>query len=435
MTGLLDSFPEAISPQYVMSELNAAICLYRGPVRVRIGADTWRAAGALTYTWFPSPGLILRIRGVPGSASGAQFPLEADFEISNGKPFRGKQVGLSIGSRIELTFHLLTAEQTYASGPLTKLLFHIPNFVQYNGGLIEHANSHYNGRIEATYDHWKVTIDRIIDPNSGNKSHVPGGFDITHVGLLERSDGMQFNFDDVQDVLKCLGFTLTFIRGGWCVPFLLIGQDNHGNKMHATWKTVRIDPMFNGSSWFPQFAAIKAFSELLPLVADKMQQEKDRQDLQALVDWYAFLLKNTREPHFALPIVTSALDLIFWKMFVDVGIIKDENGIDKLAASDRIRLILDKLNVPSDIPPACEELKKAAESKNWADLPHALTELRNSLVHPKKRERLYQVTPRAVWDVVRVGIQYLELGILWMLGYKGSYWDRISSKEAAVPWA
>ncbi|WP_276956385.1 hypothetical protein [Allomeiothermus silvanus] len=433
MADLLASLPEAISPQYVMSEPNAAICLYRGPVRVRIGANTWRAAGALTYTWFPSSGLILRIREVPGSASGAQFPLEADFEISGGRPFRGSL--LSIGSRTELTFLLSTVEKTYVSGPLTKLLFHIPNFVRYGGNFVRKANSYYGGRIEATYDCWKVTIDQIKDANLNNKLHLPGSFDITHVGLLERSDGMQFYFDDVQDVLRCLGITFTFIRGGWCVPFLLVGQDNDGNKMHAIWETVRIDPIFGGRSWFPRTATIEAFSELLPLVADKMRREKDGQDLQALVDWYAFLLKNTGEPYFALPIVTSALDLIFWDIFVGGGIIKDENSIDKLNVADRIRLILDKLKVSSDIPPACEELKKAAESKNWADLPHALTELRNSLVHPKKRERLYQVTPRAVWDVVRVGIQYLELGILRMLGYKGSYWDRISDKEAAVPWA
>lgn len=435
MADLLASSPEAISPQYVMSEPNAAICLYRGPVRVRIGANTWRAAGILTYRWFPFPGLILCIRGVPGSASVAQLSLEADFEISDGKPFRGSRVRLSMGSRIESTFLLSTVEKTYVSGPLTKLLFHIPNFVSYNGHFVRKANLYYDGRIEATYDCWKVTIDQIEDANSNNKLYLPGSFDITHVGLLERSDGMQFNFDDVQDVLRCLGLTFTFIRGGWCAPFLLVGQDNHGNKMHAIWETVRIDPMFDGRSWFPQTAAIKAFSELLPLVADKVRQEKDGQDLQALIDWYAFLLKNTREPYFALPIVTSALDLIFWDIFVGGGIIKDENSIDKLNVSDRIRLILDKLNVPSDIPPACKELKKAAESKNWADLPHALTELRNGLVHPKKRERLYQVTPGAVWDAVRVGIQYLELGILWMLGYKGSYWDRISDKNAAVPWA
>jgi predicted HTH transcriptional regulator len=96
-------------------------------------------------------------------------------------------------------------------------------------------------------------------------------------------------------------------------------------------------------------------------------------------------------------------------------------GFKDLWASDKFRLLFSSLGIPLDIPPATPALQGLASSgqMNWIDAPHSLTEIRNSLVHPEHKHRGQLGT--AFHEAWNLGLWYLEMGILAVCGYSGTY--------------
>lgn len=135
-----------------------------------------------------------------------------------------------------------------------------------------------------------------------------------------------------------------------------------------------------------------------------------------------------------------------------------EGGFDKLPASDKIRLLLSQFGISKVIPPnpsfqtentyasqfspiemPLNDLIQLAQDSNWVDGPHALTEIRNGITHPKKkkREKVYQASFEAKYEVANLGLWYLELVLLAMFNYQGNYENRllINAPPQPVPWS
>src|SRR5262249_17337515 len=96
------------------------------------------------------------------------------------------------------------------------------------------------------------------------------------------------------------------------------------------------------------------------------------------------------------------------------------------------------------IPSHCSDLANFAKAYNLEDLPGALVDVRNALVHgsPRKVERLFA---RATGDNERIDLWYLtggllEQAILAIVGYRGKILRRDLNEKLAtsalrqVPW-
>ena len=108
-----------------------------------------------------------------------------------------------------------------------------------------------------------------------------------------------------------------------------------------------------------------------------------------------------------------------------------------LWASDKFRLLFSSLNIPLDIPSETPELLACKSKMNWLDAPHALTEIRNSLIHPEHKKRDQFST--AYYEAWNLGLWFLEMGILAICGYSGTYGNRLKRRHIGqienVPWA
>jgi hypothetical protein len=81
-------------------------------------------------------------------------------------------------------------------------------------------------------------------------------------------------------------------------------------------------------------------------------------------------------------------------------------------------------------------MAKLAKVFNWLDAPHALTEIRNSLIHPEHKNRgRFQSVYYEAWNL---GLWYLATGLLAVCGYSGTYWNRLRQRWLGrvekVPW-
>jgi hypothetical protein len=112
------------------------------------------------------------------------------------------------------------------------------------------------------------------------------------------------------------------------------------------------------------------------------------------------------------------------------------NGFKDLWASDKFRLLLSSLRIPLEIPSDTPELSNLASSFKWVDAPHALTEIRNSLVHPEhKRRRQFDTVYYEAWNL---GLWYLAMVLLAVCEYSGTYRNRLKKRYVGqvekVPW-
>ncbi|MBD3821423.1 MAG: hypothetical protein IE914_04055 [Thiotrichales bacterium] len=111
-------------------------------------------------------------------------------------------------------------------------------------------------------------------------------------------------------------------------------------------------------------------------------------------------------------------------------------GFKDLWASDKFRLLLSTLSIPNQLENS--NLEQIAKSHKWLDLAHAVTEIRNSIVHPdhKKRGPFDEV----LFPVWNHSLQLIEFIILAICDYKGVYHNRLISGQwegevSSVPWS
>ncbi|MER3426462.1 MAG: hypothetical protein C4299_04850, partial [Thermoleophilia bacterium] len=112
------------------------------------------------------------------------------------------------------------------------------------------------------------------------------------------------------------------------------------------------------------------------------------------------------------------------------------NTFKKTPASDKFRLLFSSLDIPIDLPHETDELRRLKEEMNWLDAPHALTEIRNSLAHAERKHR--GKFRGAYYEAWNLGLWYLELSILGICGYAGTYGNRLRGRWVGeieeVPW-
>jgi hypothetical protein len=70
-----------------------------------------------------------------------------------------------------------------------------------------------------------------------------------------------------------------------------------------------------------------------------------------------------------------------------------------------------------------------------------MSEVRNTLVHPRRREVLTPTSPPVRIQARQLGLRYIELALLALCGYQGKYVNRlhrgptIPDATETVPWA
>jgi hypothetical protein len=100
----------------------------------------------------------------------------------------------------------------------------------------------------------------------------------------------------------------------------------------------------------------------------------------------------------------------------------------KNSAAKKICLLLKNLQMSLSIPSNLNHLSSAANNLEATDGPDAFVKIRNDIVHPEPRRTLFPALRiQAYW----LGLWYLELTLLYLLGYNSMYYNRLLS---GYPW-
>jgi hypothetical protein len=159
------------------------------------------------------------------------------------------------------------------------------------------------------------------------------------------------------------------------------------------------------------------------------------------IHWYVEANAQAGSIEGSIVLTQTAFELLSSALLVETHAWLNADGYEKLPAADRIRLLFVWAGVPAPIPLELSELTKVARADNWPDTPTAMAMIRNTITHPtqRNRERFGRHPSQARTDAWNLGLWCLELFLLRLFEYRGTYGYRLKQRFAGdvvqVPWA
>lgn len=446
--------PEALQPVVNTARANHPITLFKGPALLtdRLGRSA-HSQTTLRLRWLPSPRLELDAADVPFLFGMGEGRKEKDGRTSYSMDFAGAitaripAVAEDVPALVTSMGSTFTAVplRAFESGPgqgFDHVLFHLPNFRTYHGEMIRRPSGKtfhaWAGRTSFKFAGWNVTLDAVEGQKRiDDKLQQGRGFAITHVGRLERADGGSFGAVETDEVLEKLSFLFSFVRGAWTSCMCPAGFGSDGGLRWTRWDAPRVSAT-TGSSWM-SYLTPSSIGEIADGFFARAVHPYWWEAITLSLNWYFEANEHPGMIHSAVVLQQNALETLAWTMFVEDGPVSDE-GFNGMPAADRIRLMLSRANVPLTLPATVGQLGKIAKQRKWRDGPHALTDLRNAIVHPKKRKTIGEPLGPALVGAWKLGQWYLDMIFLWLFGFTGEYQNRLDpmpmvGKVETVPWA
>lgn len=438
--------PAAIEPVHPFTAVGEPIMLYEGPATLLCKADanssfddpttiSVEVDGQLSFVLLPHRNFVFQCTIGDNRISSNLFPSVKHKlglilpEQSTHLPMHPIQITLT--SPYEIKAIVGEESNPMVSEDIFELQFYLVNFsVSRDNTAIRYNNSINFSRINLQIDdEWVIDIDSRQDINViWQQVAAQRSFAFTHVGRIKRGDGEPFDLTQVDDKLDTLFWFLSFMHGSPVDigPYFARSHIDEPILLfrHSTIAYSARDRV----SWYPESEAsdlTTLYCEFLSVLKSPLWEKIARQ----LISSYGSVSEGYVESR--LSTACSALETISWMRLVHENEWLTGDGFKKLAASDKLRLLLKFCSIDIKVPNSLKELAHEA-SQQKVDCPEIIQWVRNRVVHPDK---MTQLTNQLKKEACQAAIRYLELSLLHLFKYKGKYMNRLSQTTELVPWA
>lgn len=322
---------------------------------------------------------------------------------------------------------------------IISVVFHLFNYEGLFGTRrsVEHFGnaSHAIHHVDLKVSGWNIELKSMVTTLDTLKTlREMGGYGLTHIGCLKKEDGSSFDGKTAEKMLTALRFFLSFSKGIWCNPCLAVGFNDKEKKVWEVWSSPQ-GQWAEPSSWFDPHHC-NQLANLFPGFMTKWENDDWQEALREVIYWYLSSNCSTLGRGIGIDagiiLTQAAIERLSFEYAVRYKRLIEAEGFKNLRASDKFRLLFSSLDIPIDIPVSLPELKQF----NWLDAPHAITEIRNSLVHPENKRR--GQFDNAFFPAWNLGQRYLELALLRICDYSGTYSNRLIQRYVGqvetVPW-
>ncbi len=420
---------------------NEPVTLHEGPIAAQGGMT---GTGRLVLRWQPSTGLRL----------------EADMDSMNA-PQPGARLKVEVaGSTAEVLFSSLHIEVGAAghvarvSGSISRFTKGTASGLKEIGFQVVNFNDFFSPGVYATptfgspphvaelqHGGWRIRYTAVPEFKEIFESVGEiGGYAFTHLGTLDRTDGSHFSAQDADAVLDALRRFLSFARGAASSLPVQWGTDADGSIVWEQWGAQPVDPWKGRYTWFDEH-----HGNLLSELFDAFAQTKCDADLgppfSLALHWYQNSNIRAGGMEGAIILGLTALDLLGAMVVVDRARVMSDSKYDKLVAKDKLARLLEVLKVPNAVPPKLTNLSAFASTNDWPTASETLAQVRHGYVHSnKKRRQVVLSAPNlATFEAWQLSLWYQELALLYLLGHRGEYRNRLTAEWLGqvekVPWA
>lgn len=409
-----------------------SVCLYKGIARITKNNKKYGGVAEILLKFSPKAHLLIDTKFLAPQISSIMDDNEIDFSIGH-KPLNvlvtSSQLQLQpVISKIKLVPSSNFINFVFNSNKKSKkILFHIFNFIDFIGAesFVDELNENSWYRLEYINLNWKkytIRIQSLLETSENIKYlNEYGGSKITQVGSIEKQNGL-ISKEEQTNIQSALRYFLSFAKGSWINPVCSVGYAKTQepiwysfNSPDTEWKSL--------TSWFDERKA-SILNEFFPLYMNLWKSERWRDTFKETIYWFLNANDGERGVDAGLILAQTALERLSFEYIVYEKKLLSAEGFKGIRASDKFRLLFSSLNIPLEIPTSLTALCKKAKEYNWHDAPHALTEIRNSLVHPEHKKHGKFETDIFI-ESWTLSLWYLELSILAICKYDGTYSNRL----------
>lgn len=432
------NLPNIIEPTVEMHEANQGIPIYEGEFTLVMNGNPIKIGGKIYFDWFPViggkfSGRVLDKKNKIDFIS--MLENENNIEIDSlyfGKAFIVNQKGDEIQGR--LIGEAILGDKSIN---VTKIKFSIPNLRDFLGEPVKVQEARnvgtYTNRILLENDEFVVKIDKNLKFTEHlNSLKSRGGYIILYNGEILAKKRRDINYNTLANLIPCLSKFLSFLNGRRTAP--LFFQGIHDDKIIWTSFTgYPIDQYKEVETW-PQKHSIAGFNDLWQSFYKLWVEEngKDKDFLNTAVHWYVEANSNTGFVEGAIILAQICLELIYnWLIIEKNKLLIGKDG-ENISASNKFRLLISQFRGSAEVPAALSTLKNLVDSNNdMADGVDAFVQIRNAIIHSQeeKRKKLETWDDSAKYEALQFSLKIIELSLLYILGFKGKYFDRCSGAK------
>ncbi|WP_330203570.1 hypothetical protein [Cyanobacterium sp. Dongsha4] len=417
---------------------NQPIILYRGFTELIDRENIIEGKSWVQISWYPYP--TITVKFVYKSEEDINLK-DVELKLTELIPQARMSVHLSkyihyCGSKkTELFGYLTKPFRQGITDNLSSVTFHITNFFWFNisnifdyeydqnGNEIEIQREGwlmFDGQFIFDYDNWHFVL-ATLDENGEleEKLEAQGGYGVTHICKLERSDEQAFNLDEANKMIDAFVYYLSFVRGIWVSPLLIYGWDAEGNKILEEWSTPKIKAdSWQSLSYCWTTSDTTEMVIIFPKFMKKWEDENWKETIQNAIQWYVESYKHSNGYNTSIILIQSALEKLAWTYLKTNQCVNSED-FNGLKASGQIRLLLKFLNIPLEPVDKYLEINKKAKELNWMDSIKAITEIRNAIIHPpSKNNKNNKITSEQILtEVFQISHYYLQQCLLKIFEY------------------
>ena len=321
---------------------------------------------------------------------------------------------------------------TYTTRPLVRGRASLANFNGFEVGAYSRA------RIQLNASGWELTIIPVIEEllchpqpqNTGERM-------ITHQLEFNKADLSPFTPDEMRAFLETVAQFFSFCHGGWIGTAFVEGMSVDGTSQLQAWGMSRIGALRDPDSFVDKHH-LECMVQFYPGFMKKMLDEGWAETISSVIYWLRRSELEGAGVDGGIILLQAALERFAWHVLVRDRVAISDAGFKALTAADQMRLMLNALQIPKEIPDGLESLLKFANAAGGLDAPEAFTRVRNRIVHPPKLRAKKELFP--FYDAYRLGRWYAELCVLSSCGYRGKYSNRTRKdpwvgQVQDVPWA
>ncbi|MBN9120355.1 MAG: hypothetical protein J0I06_14555 [Planctomycetes bacterium] len=446
-----NGYPAPLPTPITLGGVNEPIPLYSGAIDFTQDNTTFRAHTNIRLEWLPTPRIRFIVPEVPAEVTpnlgsvalrlddGTAIERASINGLNHSSHPDGYKAGLS---------GLIRGQVIRQTDPaVAHVLFLLPNFEAPVGKAVElPMNGWRAARLSLIGAGWKITLDDVEQlKDVAAVLQRSSGYAITQIGRLEREDGKPFSAEEATAILDALGWYTSFACGRWTAPYLPHGYDATGNQVWQIWDTRRVVPYRVRVSWLDS-CHCEHFETPFPRFLALWQNDAWEEVVRLAIHWYVEANAQAGSIEGAIVLTQTAFEMLSSFILVEQECWLAAEPCEKLPAADRIRLLLRWAGIPTDVPADLIALVKLAKSyeefmlNKRPDTASAMTTIRNTITHPtrKNREKFGKHSGEARRDAWTLGLWALELCLLRLFNYNGTYACRIRQRWVGeveqVPW-
>lgn len=450
------SAPDAVRHLYQPSACDEDILLYSGPFRLDNQNEPYY--GDVSFCWKTKPEVLAR-----GIGSEEEHVRTTFSELSQdpGKLWRSlSRVGIELGhdgkipnqplqpadidseeARVKIETEV--SSDIGQENRVDEVTFLVPNGWQGGIRVCESINLRdvWPGRTEASGDGWVVTFDRdqAMTDEKWEELKQSRGRRFTHIGRITRSDGQEFNVEEVPNLLDRIRLGLNLALGRRTACALPVGWRKRC-PVWARWSRFNASDYRAPAHWSHRHNAHHQVGPIVSRMLEFTRTSDDHMLMRNAISYYTAASKEVGVEIMA-SVAVSGLQLLTYRNFMSTtSPVYSKRAWKGLNTEGQLRSLTRSAGIPTSVPTRMEYLHRARKvfeddykpdpSKPRSDPFDALftlVKMRDIATHPGKDQH-HDLEMNAWVEVGLLAGYWLGRAALHTIEYQGElrrpFWDQ-----------